>query len=115
MIPLLYKLSLYLDYTIIRGTHLNFYGSLKLYSTVNPYQQLMCQANTCNLLEVLHFVHCGEEAPGGGADEDSILGSHVKHQRSVGDWDSIHSKLTEVQNNHQNKVDNQDVNRIVPQ
>ena len=57
------------------------------------YQELMCQTNTSYLLVLLHLVHSGQEAPGGGADEDGVVGAHVQHEGGVRDRNSVHSEL----------------------
>ena len=57
------------------------------------YHELMSQTNTSNLLVLLHFVHSGQEAPGGGADEDGVVGAHVQHEGGVRDRNSVHSEL----------------------
>ena len=57
------------------------------------YQELMSQANASNLLELLHFVHGGQEAPGGGTNHDGVRRGYVHHEGGVRYRDSVDTKL----------------------
>ena len=53
----------------------------------------MGQSHTSNLLELLHFVHGGQEAPCLGPQQDGVVGGHVQHEGGVGHGYSVHTKL----------------------
>ena len=53
----------------------------------------MCQSNSSHLLELLHFEHSGQEAPGGGPDDNGVVWGLVQQQRGVGDGNSVDSKF----------------------
>ena len=53
----------------------------------------MSQSNASNLLVLLDFVHGGQETPGGGPDEDGVVGAHVQHEGGVRHRNSVHTEL----------------------
>ena len=53
----------------------------------------MRKTDARNLFEFLDFVHGGQETPSGGADEDGVIRSHVKHEGGVRHRNPVHTEL----------------------